>query len=105
MRQRIGGDDQRGVDFAPGEQSPRGRFAGQVLRVAAREAHRRGKARLPGEHLRGADGVGRGAQRDRHRTRVAVQVSHELDDRLPRCVGRVNVAEIAGAGTPRLAAS
>ena len=57
MRERIGADDQRGVDFAPLQCDRSRRLAGQVLGKSAGEADRGGEASLPGEHLGGARAI------------------------------------------------
>ena len=54
VRQRIGGHHERGVDLAALEQRGGAELAGVGARVAAREAHRRGEAGLPGEDVLGA---------------------------------------------------
>ena len=49
--------------------------------MAAREAHRRGEAGLPGEHVLGAARVAVAAQRERDRVAVAAEVAHEREQR------------------------
>ena len=52
--ERIGGHDERGVDLAALEQRGGAELARVGARMAAGEAHRRGEAGLPGEHVLGA---------------------------------------------------
>ena len=77
--ERVGGHHERGVDVAALEQ--RRRAPGLLARVTAREAHRRGEAGLPGEHVLGAARVAVAAQPQRDRVAVAAEVAHERGQR------------------------
>ena len=69
LLERVAGDHERGVDLAALEQRGGAELARVRARVAAREAHRRGEAGLPGEDVLGAARVAVAAQRQRDRVR------------------------------------
>ena len=74
-------DHERGVDLAALEQRGGAELAGVGARVAAREAHRRGEAGLPGEDVLGAARVAVAAQRQRDGVAIAAEVAHEREQR------------------------
>ena len=88
-------DHERGVDLAALEQRGRAELAGVRARVAAREAHRRRVAGLPGEHVLGAARVAVAAQRQRDGVRDRGQVAHEREQRERRDARRARRAGTA----------